>query len=90
MGLPKATFTAAALSILTGLSLGMFGVLQSMIPVRNPNLVHIERELLAFSKVQNAFMRPTPIGTQIGFVFVVPDQPTTASKETRRWKFEIG
>ncbi len=82
MWMPEPTFVPGTLPILTGLSLGVFWILQGVIPIGGPNIVNIERELPAFSQMQNAFMRPTPISTKIGFVLVVPNQPAAAAKET--------
>ncbi len=55
-----------------------------------PDVVHVERELLALAKVEQALMRAAPVIPQVGFVFVVPDEPPAAFEEPRGWHFQVG
>jgi hypothetical protein len=87
MGLPDSLF---ALAVLTGFGLGMYGILQCVIPVGNSHIIYVKGEFLTFSEVENALVGSSPIGTQVGLVLIVPDQPATPSEETQRWQFDVG
>ncbi len=70
------------LAILAGLCLGSFWVLERVVAIGNSHIIHIKGEFLVFSKVENTLMGATPIGAEVGLVFIMPYDPPTPLKKT--------
>src|SRR5579872_2793245 len=60
-----------------------------MTSIRDTNIIYIQRELIAFSKMQDALVRTSPITTQIGFILIMPYEPPAPLEETQGRGLEI-
>src|SRR5258708_22958841 len=71
------------------LRLRMAGIFQRVCAVRNANFINVESELFAFAKMNNAFVRTSPIAAEVRLVFIMPDNPAAALEEWHRPDFDI-
>ena len=89
MRLPKTRFVMPLLPVLTGFGLRVDGIFESVIAVRDSYVVNSESKLPALSKVKDTLVRSSPVGAQIGFILIMPDQPPATFEKTRCRKLDV-
>ena len=79
----------AILAEVARLGLWVAGIFQCVSTVWNANLINVKSEILALAEMNDTFVRPSPVATKVGLIFIVPNNPAATFEERHRRDFDI-